>query len=279
MIDADLIHAMATPRLEDWLGVWCIEPNRALSLWAMLQGTDWLRHFQAFAESPQGHANESGVVMAQTSTGKSIAIVPIVGTLMKSRSSTGASTSTVMARRDIRAAARNPEVSGIMLAIDSPGGAVAGTGDLAEEVKRARKSKPVYAQIEDTGASAAYWIASQASRVYANNGTAMVGSIGTMLAVQKDTSGKVAVFTSGSLKAPGVSGELTDEQTAYMQSLVNGWQSQFGGAVKAARRLSEKQLDAVQSGAVYLAQTALDLKLIDGIQSTEQTLSELASAK
>jgi signal peptide peptidase SppA len=209
----------------------------------------------------------------------SIAIVPIVGTLMKSRSSTGASTSTVMARRDIRAAARNPEVSGIMLAIDSPGGAVAGTGDLAEEVKRARKSKPVYAQIEDTGASAAYWIASQASRVYANNGTAMVGSIGTMLAVQKDTSGKVAVFTSGSLKAPGVSGELTDEQTAYMQSLVNGWQSQFGGAVKAARRLSEKQLDAVQSGAVYLAQTALDLKLIDGIQSTEQTLSELASAK
>jgi ClpP class serine protease len=60
---------------------------------------------------------------------------------------------------------------------------------------------------------------------------------------------------------------------------VNGWQSQFDAAVQTGRRLGAKQIAQVNTGAAFLAQTALDLKLIDGIQSTEQTLSELASAK
>lgn len=278
MDDADLIAAMGTPRLDDWFGVWCMEPGRALAFLATLRDTNWPAHFAAFAQAPRPRL-ESNVVMAQGREGKSVAIVPLVGTLMKSRSSVGSSTSTVQARRDIRAAAANPDVSGILLAIDSPGGTVSGTADLAAEVKAARRQKPVFAQIEDTGASAAYFVASQASKVFASNGMTVVGSIGTMLAVQKDTSGKVAVFTTGALKAPGTAGELTDEQTTYLQGLVNGFQQHFGTAVKTGRRMTDKQLEAVSTGAVFLAATAQELKLIDGVQATNQTLAELAGAK
>jgi signal peptide peptidase SppA len=265
------------PRVSDWFGAWAIDPEAGLALLASIQGTDWPTHFAAFASAPAPRM-ESGVIMAPTAGGKSIAIVPLVGTLMKSRSSMGG-TSTVQARRDIRSAARNPDVSGIMLAIDSPGGTASGTADLGLEIKAARREKPVFAQIEDTGASAAYWAASQASRVYAGNGTTLIGSIGTILGVTKETSGRVAVFASGPLKAPGMTGDLTDEQNTYMQGLVNGLQSHFDAAVKSGRRMSDKQVAAVNTGAAFLANTALDLKLIDGIQSTEQTLAELASAK
>jgi signal peptide peptidase SppA len=273
----DTLFTPDYPRLSDWLGVWAMRPDAALALWGLVRETDWLAHFAATANAPVAKA-ESNVLMTPGIGGKSIAVIPLVGTLMKARSSFGG-TSTVQARRDIRSAARNPDVSGIMLAIDSPGGTVAGTADLGAEVKAARREKPVFAQIEDSATSAAYWVASQASRVYANSATAMAGSIGTLLAVTKETSGKVAVFASGPLKAPGAAGELTDEQTAYLQGLVNGWQSQFDLAVKAGRRLGDKQLAQVNTGAAFLANTAHDLKLIDGIQSTEQTLAELAAAK
>lgn len=274
----DLLTLPTAPRLSDWLGVWAIDPQAALALWAAVRDCDWPAHFAAFAASPQARA-ESDTVMAPGAGGKSIAVIPLAGTLMKSRMSMGSSTSTVQARRDIRAAVRNPDVSGIMLMIDSPGGTVAGTADLGAEVKAARRSKPVFAQIEDQATSAAYWVASQASRVYANSATAMAGSIGTLLAVTKETSGKVAVFASGPLKAPGMAGDLTDEQTSYLQGLVNGWQSHFDAAVKTGRRLTDKQLSAVNTGAAFLAGTALDMKLIDGIQPTEATIAELSAAK
>lgn len=266
------------PRLSEWFGAWAVLPERAESLWAAVQNTDWPAHFAAFAQAPKPTA-DSNVGMVSTGSGnKNIAVIPLVGDLMKSRSSMGG-TSTVQVRRDIRSAVRNPDVSGILLAIDSPGGTVSGTADLGAEIKAARRTKPVFAQIEDTGASAAYWIASQASRVYASSGTTIAGSIGTVLAVTKEASGKVQVFTSGPLKRPGADGTLTDEQASYLQGLVNGWQSQFDAAVKSGRRLTDKQLASVNSGAVFLANTALELKLIDGIQSTDQTLAELAGTK
>src|SRR5581483_9650939 len=105
------------------------------------------------------------------------------GMLMKGQSSMGG-TSTVMARRDIRQAVADQDVAGILLAIDSPGGTVAGTDDLAAEVRQARTSKPVWAAIDDLGASAAYWVASQTQRVTVNSPTALVGSIGTLQVIR-----------------------------------------------------------------------------------------------
>ena len=94
-----------------------------------------------------------------------------------------------------------------MLHVDSPGGHVAGVQALADTIFQARKLKPLHAHIEDLGASAAYWLASQANTVTANS-TAEVGSIGTM-AVVHDSSGAAAkagikVYVVSSAPAAGI---------------------------------------------------------------------------
>jgi signal peptide peptidase SppA len=217
--------------------------------------------------------------------GKNVAVIDLVGSLMKQQPSFGG-TSTVQVRRDVRSATNDPNVNAILLRIDSPGGTVSGTADLAADVKAARRKKPVWAFAEDTCASAAYWIASQADQLFANAGTALVGSIGTLLTVY-DTSAaadaagvKALVFATGPLKGAGTpDAPVTDEQIGYFQALVNQTQTFFDSAVMKGRGLSASQLTGAKTGGVFGATEALDKRLIDGIQSFDATLEALAAAK
>lgn len=269
-------------RLDEYGDCWAYETEKYFALLRTIQGTDWARHLEAKQESA---AQPTSTLVPANKAGKSIAIIRAEGTLMKQRSSMGG-TSTIDLRRDLRQATNNADVSGILLAIDSPGGTVSGTHDLAADVKAATRKKPVVAHIIDTGASAAYWFASQADAVYANAPTALVGSIGTLLTVPDDsgaaekTGTRFHTFASSPLKAAGQPGvEMTDERKAFFQSLVNGWQSIFAAAVQSGRRLTATQMAAAATGAVFLAADAQRLKLIDGIRPIEQTITELAKAK
>jgi signal peptide peptidase SppA len=82
-------------------------------------------------------------------------------------------------RQAIAAAADNPEVGAIVIDADSPGGTVAGTPETADAVRQAAAKKPVVAMVDTVTASAAYWIVSQASQIWANP-SAELGSIGVM---------------------------------------------------------------------------------------------------
>jgi signal peptide peptidase SppA len=204
---------------------------------------------------------------------------------MKQQPSMGG-TSTVRLRRDIRSAASDPNVSGIMLAVESPGGSAAGMLDLANEVRAARRQKPVWAQIEDLGASAAYWLASQADMVFANSAMSLVGSIGTYQVVYDYSAAaeregvKTFLFATGPLKGAATPGTpVTAEQQADFQARVNDVQTHFDAAVRNGRGMSAAQLAAVKSGGVFPAARAAELKLIDKIQSPERTLEALANAK
>jgi len=276
-----LLTVPTFPRAREYAGVWAIEPTAGAALWSLCQRTDLAAHVAA-AGPVQLEAAEYQTIKA--GGGQSVAVIPLTGTLMKAVGSMQAGTSTVATRRAIRKAAADPDVSAILLAIDSPGGTVSGTADLAAEVRDAQKSKPVWAFIEDLGASAAYWVASQAEKVFANTPTAMVGSIGT-LAVVYDLSGaaeqqgvKALVFGTGPLKGAGVPGsEVTDEQQAYFRGLVEDAQKSFDQAVRKARGLTDKQLADVRTGGVFGAGEALSRKLIDGVQSFDRTVTELAA--
>ena len=79
---------------------------------------------------------------------------------------------------DLEAAAADPTVKAIVLAIDSPGGTVDGTQALAATVARIAADKPVVAWADGVMASAAYWIGSAASEVVVSGETTQVGSIG-----------------------------------------------------------------------------------------------------
>lgn len=263
-------------RLHDWCGIWAIEPMHARLLFDAVQRVDLRAHMQA--EPPK---LQSAIEKVPARDGRNVAVIRIAGSMMKSQSSMGG-TSTVQLRRDIRAAAADSEVSGILLTIDSPGGTVAGTDDLAADVRAARAQKPVVAQIEDLGASAAYWIASQAEAIYANSQTAMVGSIGTFVTIYDSSMAasnagiRAFHFATGPLKGAGTPGTpLTDEQRGHFQALIDQSQKTFDAAVQRGRNMSDKQLADVRSGGVFMGDVAISKKLIDGIQSTDKTIEQM----
>lgn len=276
----DLLTLPTFPRLHEYFGAWAYEPERFAAQLRLLRGADLARH--AAAAQPERPSN---VELVAARDGQSVAVIKAVGALMKQQSSLGG-TSTIQLRRDVRQAAADPRVSAILLAIDSPGGTVAGTADLAAEVAAARRKKPVWAHVDDLGASAAYWVASQADLVYANSPTALVGSIGTVMTVYDASKAaeregvEVLVFATGPLKGAGTLGSaVSDEQRAYFQKLIEDSQAHFDAAVKAGRGMSQAQLAAVRTGGVFLAGEAVGLKLIDGVRPLAKTLAELAAQK
>lgn len=261
-------------RLSDYAGLWSMEPSAFAFLWHHAASLNLSAHVREPAQPLRSAMNK-----LPAPGGKSIAEIQLVGTLMKGQSSLGG-TSTIQARRDIRQAAADPEVAGIVLRIDSPGGAVAGTYDLAGDVKAAGRIKPVYAHIEDTGASAAYWVASQADRITANSPTTLVGSIGTLQVIYDESGALEAqgvrpiVFRTGPLKGLGLD-KVTDEQVAHVQSLVDSVQEQFDAAVMKGRGMTPTQLKAVNHGGAFTAANALDNKLIDAVQPLSRTVAQM----
>jgi len=216
----------------------------------------------------------------------SVALLSLSGPMSKAGSgSMSDGGSTVQLRRQVRQAAADPDVSAILLTIDSPGGEVAGTGDLASDVRAAAQGKPLYAYIEDLGASAAYWVASQCNAIYANPG-ARVGSIGTYLAVE-DSSGmadnlglKVHVLKAGDYKGAGIPGTaVTDDHLAHFQQQVNDLNSQFVSAVGRGRDKTPEQMKELSDGRMYVGAKARIAGLVEGVTSRDAVIAKLKSYK
>lgn len=264
------------------LPIWCVDPIEGLA--QVRAYRQWAAGLAARIDSVVSSPTQAlPVSMEPARGGKSIARIPVRGLMMKGSSWFG--TSTLQIRQEVRKATNDPNVSGILLDIFSGGGSSLGQADLVTDVRQAARRKPVWSQIEDWGASAAYYLAAATDAVYANNNDARVGSIGTMLAVE-DLSGmaeklgvKVELFTTGPLKAAGFPGtSLTDEHRTDFQSWVNGIQAGFDATVKKGRGLTASELDAVRTGGMFFAQDAKQKKLIDGVRSLESTLAALSAA-
>src|SRR6185503_1383040 len=213
-----------------------------------------------------------------------IAVIRLVDQMTKMPSKFGG-TSTVLTRRAIRQAVEAEDIKSILLAIDSPGGMVAGTLELADEVARAVTVKPVLAHIEDMGASAAYWVASQAQRITATR-LSQVGSIGVFAEVI-DSSGAAAregivvhVRSTGPMKGLGAPGTpITQPLLDEIDGIVAGIGQEFFAAVRTGRKLSAAKLEAVTTGQVWLAPQAQALGLLDGVESFDQALEAASTMR
>lgn len=209
-----------------------------------------------------------------------VAVIRIDGAMMKIRSKFGG-TSTVDVRNQVRLAASDPSVSSIMLVIDSPGGTVAGTDALAADVAWANSQKPVHAHIEDMGASAAYWIASQAGRITASP-TSLVGSLGARMSVIDSseyfaTKGiKVHAIASGEFKAAGEEGVvITGKQLEYFQGIVNDAADHFKAAVMKGRGWTQERANQLFDGRVHDAAVAEQIGLIDQVSTLDAAMAAL----
>jgi len=203
-----------------------------------------------------------------------IAIIHIHGTVGRRQSVLqylfgGVSTETLLA--DIKQAVSDPQVKGILLHIDSPGGMVDGSKELADVIYSARSKKPIYAFAEGEMASAAYWLGSAAHKIFSEK-TALIGSIG-IVATHYDLSGydeklgvKRTYIYNGKFKRIANDAEpLSQEGRDYLQGIVDDYYKIFVEDVARNRsQLSQAGIRGMESK-IFIADKAFSQGLIDGI--------------
>jgi signal peptide peptidase SppA len=204
-------------------------------------------------------------------SGSDVAVIPIVGPIEKYKSIFSCGTSTIDVQAQLETALSDSTIASIVLYIDSPGGTMAGTTDLADYIASAKSIKPIIAYVSDHCASAAYWIASQCTAIYANAG-AFVGSIGVYIvmvdsSVAANQAGySVKLVAAGEYKGIGVDGvPIDDKAIASVQRSVNAAYDLFTNAVSRGRSLPLADVITLADGEVHIAKEAMSLNLIDGI--------------
>ncbi len=202
-----------------------------------------------------------------------IALVRIQGMLMDSQN-------IVRQLSDYR---HNPGVRGILLRIDSPGGAVAPAQEIYSEIMKLRADhKTVYASMGTVAASGGYYIACAADYVLANPGT-LTGSIAAVMVFSniEELTNKIGVkpviIKSGKYKDVGSPlRAMNPEERKLLQNVVDDVHQQFVQAVAKGRGLSVSEVKEIADGRIMTGQQALKLKLIDEIGGLEKTLELLA---
>jgi protease-4 len=168
-------------------------------------------------------------------------------------------------------AAMDAGCKGIWIEMDTPGGSCEGLCECADLIAEAARKMPVYVWSSGTIASAGYFLASSATKIYTSR-SAMIGSIGVIIgwidaSAQWQAEGlRWDPVVSGPLKGAGSGPSLTAEQRASLQRLVDDSYALFKGNVLKYRRVAD---DAMQ-GELYLAGRAAELNLVDNATLTEQ---------
>ena len=212
-----------------------------------------------------------------------VAVLSIDGSLMHKSGYIGSSSGAMGydgIAAQIDSANRNPNVRGILLDVNSPGGEVAGCQALADKIKAS--AKPVWAIANEQAASAAYWIASSASRLMVTD-MAEVGSIGVLTAHadfsnQLEADGvKVTLIFAGAHKVDGNPYEALPEAVrADFQANIDALRQKFASAVAANRGKTAGAVLGTEAR-MYRGQDAVDNKLADAVMSYDQTLAEFKS--
>ncbi len=278
-------QVLRAAHLHEYLGVWAVTPR-----FYQFARQDVLPRLQEkvarFGTAEASQAMGASSINGQYEvTADGTAVIELRGSMMKFASSFGGG-GTVACRRKLRAAMNDPFVKAIVLLVDTPGGTVSGTEALAADVRKAAKKKPVYVHIEDLCCSAGYWVASQATRIFAENATTMGGCIGTYAVVDdwskayEEAGIKTHLIKAGEFKGAGVEGtEVTAEQLREWQREVNELNEQFVRGVAKGRGVAISTAKDWADGRVFVAGDMLEKGLIDGIQSLDATLEMAASGK
>ncbi|MBS4069218.1 MAG: signal peptide peptidase SppA [Sulfurimonas sp.] len=182
-------------------------------------------------------------------------------------------------------AAKNNSIKGILLNVDSPGGAVAPSIEIAYAIKRAKELKPVVVYASGTIASGSYYASIWANEIIANPGS-MVGSIGVIMqgADVSELMSKVGIKSqsvqAGKYKKVGATDrEWTEYEKNELNKVIYGTYDLFTSDVANARGLDIKKRDSFANAHIFTAHQAKDVGLIDTIgvaYDAKNRLSELS---
>src|SRR5438874_5686311 len=201
-----------------------------------------------------------------------VAVVPIEGEILEAREIVDT----------LHRYADSATVRALVVRINSPGGAVAPSQEIYEEIRklRAKSHKPIVASLDSVAASGGFYIASACDQIVANPGS-ITGSIGVILQWMeiKDllTWAKIRpeTITAGTLKATGSPYEaLTDIERTYLKHVVDQLHSQFIRAVAEGRKgkMSVDDVTKVADGRIFTSEEALTLKLVDELGNLDDAV-------
>jgi signal peptide peptidase SppA len=230
-------------------------------------------------------ANEASAARAASASksgGGAVAVIPIYGVIMHRPSmdlSGPGGTSCEGLSQQLRAALDDPNVKSIVLDIDSPGGDVDGVDELAAEIYSARKQKKISAVSNCLCASAAYYLASQATEIVASP-SSLTGSIGVYTMHEDDSQAlenlgvKLTLIKFGENKAEGNNlGPLSDSALAHLQEMVDTFGAMFEKAVARGRKVSQEEVHKkFGQGRVFDAKQAVRLGLADRVGTLDDVL-------
>jgi protease-4 len=175
---------------------------------------------------------------------------------------------------------KDDSVKAIVLRINSPGGGVAPSQEIYEEVKKARAKKPILASLGALAASGGYYIACATQRVYANPGT-ITGSIGVIMPFMnvKDLVEKLGVkgmtVKSGAFKDMGSPlRDMTPGERELLQGVVDNVHLQFVNAVADGRNLDREDILRIADGRIFTGEQAKGLGLVDVLGNLEDAISD-----
>lgn len=174
----------------------------------------------------------------------------------------------------------NESVKVILLRIDSPGGAVAPSQEIYEEVKKIRDEgkKKIVTSMGSVAASGGYYIASASDKIVANPGS-ITGSIGVILelanvsGLMKKVGVESVVIKSGKYKDIGsMFRTMTKEEQELLQGVINDTQDQFIEAVSAGRGIAKSKIIPIADGRVFTGRQAKELGLVDEIGNMQDAI-------
>ncbi|MCL9818573.1 signal peptide peptidase SppA [Helicobacter colisuis] len=167
----------------------------------------------------------------------------------------------------------NPNIKGVLLVIDSPGGTIPPSVEISEAVKRIRSKKPIVVYAQGSMASGSYLAGVWADRIIANKG-ALVGSIGVILngvdvsELAEKLGIKTQILKAGIYKEAGTFMRPWNKQEEEMlKGLIKEQYEMFVSEVVAARNLEITKEGDFAQGRVFSASNALKLGLVDSIGS------------
>ncbi|RDI25966.1 S49 family peptidase [Pseudacidovorax intermedius] len=255
-----------------------LKEQRAARRWKTFVRLAWLVFFIALAWMALSRAAPS-----TATTTAHTAVVSIRGEIAD-----GADASAEFVIASLKSALEDPGSKGVVLLINSPGGSPVQAGIIHDEIKRlrAKHGKPIYAVVEESCASAAYYIAAATDKIYVDKAS-LVGSIGVLMdgfgftGTMEKLGVERRLLTAGENKGfLDPFSPMSDAQRAHAQRMLDQIHAQFIDVVKKGRG-DRLKLDTpgLFSGLFWTGQEAVDLGLADQLGSIDYVARDVIQAE
>jgi protease-4 len=179
---------------------------------------------------------------------------------------------------ELKEYAKDSSVKAIVLRVDSPGGAVAPSQEIYEEVRKIKEHKKVVVSMGSVAASGGYYIAAPADKIVANAGT-LTGSIGVIMEIpnmgglMKKIGVETQIIKSGKHKdIASAFRSLSPEEKQILQTVLDDVHDQFIRAVSDGREMEFEKIKSLADGRVFTGRMAKDLGLVDELGNLQDAI-------